>query len=52
MLNNESENPYLLPDLNVSLLDTMFAVISDRNSLYKDVFFFPSFTSLAKFFQE
>lgn len=48
MLNNDSGNPYLLPDLNVSLLGTMFAMISDRESLSKDVVF-PSF---ANFFQE
>lgn len=29
MLNNDNGNPYLVPDLNFSLLDTMFAVVSD-----------------------
>lgn len=44
MLNNDNGNPYLIPDLNVSLFGMMFAVVYGRNPLFKDIsFFFPSF---------
>ena len=45
MLNNDSGNSYLVPELSVSLLGVMFVVVSGRNPLSQDVSLFFSFIS-------
>lgn len=53
MLNNDSGNPYFVSDLNISLLGIMFAVVSGRDYISKDLkkFFFLHFFHLLNLFK-